>query len=444
MAILILLILEVPLAVLAQRFEHDLATNQAERDANGLAAVATEDIELSNSAALRVLVSRYELRTGGEVTVVGPHGAVMAASSSDAHADSQNEWKNLADRALQGQSSTMFTSDEGRPFAVASVPIASDGGSLGAVVLGTPAGFTEDRIHDIWLALALFAVGAMVISAVVGIILARSMSLPLGRLEWAVDRLGEGDLAVRARDREGPPEIRSLARRFNQMAGRLDELVTAQKRFVADASHQLRSPLTALRLRIENLEAAADDSSSEAISAVGREVFRLSRLVDGLLTLGRADQETVERREIDISEVIDERCESWSALASERSIELVHDARPGSATCRLIPGDLDQILDNLLANAFEVSPANGQIGVRLSGSEGNHAEIHVIDQGPGMSLEDRRRAFDRFWQGPERPSGHSGLGLAIVRQLAVRNGLGVELRQAEPTGLDAVVHLPGA
>jgi signal transduction histidine kinase len=283
----------------------------------------------------------------------------------------------------------------------------------------------------------------MVVSAVVGVILARSMSLPLGRLELAVGRLGEGDLAVRARDREGPPEIRSLARRFNQMASRLDELVTAQKRFVADASHQLRSPLTALRLRIENLEAAADDSSSEAISAVGREVQRLSRLVDGLLVLGRADQETVERCEIDISDVIEERCESWSALTSERNIELEHDAAtPRSSTCRLIPGDLDQILDNLLANAVEVSPEYGRITVRLDGSEAKHTEIHVVDQGPGMSTEDRRRAFDRFWQGSERPSGHSGLGLAIVRQLAVRNGLGVELRQAEPTGLDAVVSLP--
>ncbi len=445
MAILILLILEVPLAVLAQRFEHDLATNQAERDANGLAAVATEDIELSNPAALRVVVSSYEVRTGGEITVVAPNGAVLAASSSDARADGQDEWKNLAERALKGQSSTLFTSDEGRPFAVASVPIASDGGSLGAVILGTPAAFTEDRIHDIWLALAAFAVGALVVSAVVGVFLARSMSLPLGRLEWAVGRLGEGDLSARAGDREGPPEIRSLARRFNQMATRLDDLVTAQKRFVADASHQLRSPLTALRLRIENLEAAADDNSAEAISAVGREVQRLSRLVDGLLALGRADQETVERREIDISEVIRERCESWSALASERNVELVHEAvAPRSSICRLIPGDLDQILDNLLANAVEVSPVNGQITVRISGSDGDHTEIHVVDQGPGMTTEDRHRAFDRFWQGPERPSGHSGLGLAIVRQLAVRNGLGVELRQAEPVGLDAVVSLATA
>ncbi len=105
-------------------------------------------------------------------------------------------------------------------------------------------------------------------------------------------------------------------------------------------------------------------------------------------------------------------------------------------------GDLDQILDNLLANAVDAGPAGGRIRVRLKAGEPGWIELHVIDEGPGMAPEDRRRAFDRFWQGPGAGRGNSGLGLAIVRQLVVRNDASEELRPAQPTGLDVVIRMP--
>jgi signal transduction histidine kinase len=442
-AILILLILAVPLAALAQRFERNLAISQADREANGLAAVVVGDLEDGQAVELSRVVARYQAKTGGEVTVVSPTGAPVASSSGDADDDAQGEWKGLTEGALAGQSAGKFTADEGVPFAVASVPVTDDGRSIGAVVLGTPATFTEHRIHQIWLAVAGFAAAALVVAAAVGVLLARSMVLPLGQLETAVDRLGHGDLGSRAGDKQGPSEIRSLARQFNQMANRLNELVEAQQRFVADASHQLRSPLTALRLRTENLEATADDRTAGAVAAVGRELQRLSRIVDGLLTLSRAGQEQPAAAEVDVLEVVNQRCDGWSALTAERGVELVRDFGPqGPLWCRLVAGDLDQILDNLLANASEVTPVGGHIFVRFVPSVPTHTEIHVVDEGPGLSVEERERAFDRFWQGRERSAGHSGLGLAIVRQLALRNGMAVELRPAQPHGLDAVVTLP--
>ena len=297
----------------------------------------------------------------------------------------------------------------------------------------------------IWLALAGFAAGILALTGLVGMLLARSLSRPLARLESAVTRLGEGNLAARADADIGPPEMRSLARQFNHMAGRLSELVDAQSRFVADASHQLRSPLTALRLRLENLEVGATVPSAEEVAAAGREVQRLSRLVDGLLTLSRAESVEPPRRIIDVEKVIEDRCDAWSALADERHVTLVapYDDR-GPQTALLAPGDLDQILDNLLANALDASPEGGRIRVELVGTEPGWLELHVIDEGPGMSENDRRRAFDRFWQGAGTEGGHSGLGLAIVRQLAVRNDASVQLRPAEPNGLDAVLRMPTA
>ena len=444
LALLILLILEVPLATLAARFERQLATDQVQRDVGGLVALATDDMDGSHRSQLRALVTTYAARTDGEVTVVAPSGTVLASSSRDADDDGQGDWGPLTRRAANGQIGATFTEDEGHAYAVAAAPVIEDGHLVAAVVLGARASVTEHRIHQIWLALLVFAAGAIVVSLLVGMVLARSLALPLGRLEKTVNRFGTGQLDQRASETEGPEEVRSLAQRFNHMAAQLDELIQAQRRFVADASHQLRSPLTALRLRLENLEATADESSAEALAAIGREAHRLSRIVDGLLTLGRADSdESGSPVAVTLADVISERCEAWSALAAEKDVELV-GANDGAATVRrpLRPGDLDQMLDNLLANAVEVSPAGTRITVRLLGTDRGAVEIHVTDQGPGLSEEDRLRAFDRLWQGNGHRSGHSGLGLAIVRQLAIRNGLEVQLRAAPAGGLDAVVLLP--
>ena len=442
LAVLILLILEVPLATLAQRFERQLATSQIEKQANGLVALASDELSPARRTQLQSVVSNYHARTGGEVTVVTPDRTILASSSDDADHDTQ-EWRGVVARGLTGQSNAIYTSDEGRPYGVAAAPVVDDGQVVAAVLLGAPTDVTENRIHEIWLALAIFAAGAIVVAAAAGVFLARSMALPLGRLESTVGRFGRGELSSRADEAEGPGEVRSLARQFNHMAAQLDDLVEAQKRFVADASHQLRSPLTALRLRLENLEATAGEGDQDSIAAAGREVQRLSRIVDGLLTLGRAADVPAPAVEVDVRTVIGERCDAWSALASEKevTIEAADHAR-SDVRRRLQPGDLDQIIDNLLANAVEVSPPQTVITVALRQDGHGPAEIHVLDQGPGLPEEDRRRAFDRFWQGSSRPSGHSGLGLAIVHQLAGRNGLEVELREGDPAGLDAVVVLP--
>ncbi len=441
LALLILLLLEIPLAVLAARHEQDLAAAQVSTEAAGLAAVASEDVEHGRVGDLTTLLGRYQARTGGEVAIVGPTGSVIAASGADRDNDATTDEYSLVNAALRGRSGTSFSSDEGQPWASAAVPISPDGQPQGAVLLGVSASGTEAHIHDIWLALAGLAAAILLTTAVIGTLLARSLSEPLGRLEHAVRRFGAGDLEARAERENGPPQVRSLARQFNHMATRMAELVDAQSRFVADASHQLRSPLTALRLRLENLEAGTTGSVAGEVTAAGQEVQRLSRIVDGLLTLSRAGTEP-HRQVIDLDAVIRDRCDAWSALADERLIHLdppPHRATPARAL--MVPGDLDQMLDNVLANALDASPSRARIGVQLEGAASGPTEVHVIDEGPGMSDDDRRRAFDRFWQGRGSSDGHSGLGLAIVRQLALRNEATVELRAAEPTGLDVVIQL---
>jgi signal transduction histidine kinase len=442
LALLILVVLEIPLAVLVARHEQDLTAAAVGAQASGLAAVASEDVEHGRHADLASILAQYQSRTGQEVAIISPSGQTLASAGTDHDNDSIGSARAMTRAALAGRSATSFGSDEGQPWARAAVPIRVDGRPLGAVLLGVPASSTEQRIHEIWVALAAVAGAVLLFTGMVGALLARSLSQPLARLESTVSRFGAGSLTVRAHTGSGPPQVRSLAGQFNHMAARLAALVDAQSRFVADASHQLRSPLTALRLRLENLEVGSTGLPARELEAAGNEVQRLSRLVDGLLTLSRSEGSEPPRQPVDITSVIEDRCAAWSALADERHIQL-HALPPscGPAFALFVSGDLDQILDNLLANALDASPEHTCIRVETVSRDHRRLELHVIDQGPGLNEEDRHRAFDRFWQGPGANGGHSGLGLAIVRQLAARNHAAIELRPSYPAGLDAVIRV---
>jgi signal transduction histidine kinase len=221
------------------------------------------------------------------------------------------------------------------------------------------------------------------------------------------------------------------------MVVKLDALLRSQDEFVADASHQLRTPLTALRLRLENL-AREDVTRSEEVEPAIDEVERLSALVDGLLTLARADRATSEPIALDTAAAISERVEAWSALASEQGVRLSAEVE-GRPFALVTAGRIEQVLDNLLANALEVSPAGSSVDVAAARS-GGWIEIAVRDRGPGMTVEEIDRAFDRFWRSGRGDDGF-GLGLTIVARLVRADGGEVELRPRTDGGLEAIVRL---
>jgi signal transduction histidine kinase len=178
------------------------------------------------------------------------------------------------------------------------------------------------------------------------------------------------------------------------------------------------------------MESESTGPAAHSAAAANGEVQRLSRLVDGLLTLGRAEADRPERAPVDINRTVADRVDAWSPLADERHVHLSATAAPlRDPSVPLIPGDLEQILDNLLANALDATPPGRSITVETA-DHGSTVTVTVVDEGPGISAEVRDRAFDRFWQGPGARHGTSGLGLAIVRQLARRNGASVDLMPA--------------
>jgi signal transduction histidine kinase len=215
---------------------------------------------------------------------------------------------------------------------------------------------------------------------------------------------------------------------------KLEQLLESQQAFVADASHQLRTPLTALRLRLENLQHGLP--APELAGALA-EVDRLARLVNGLLALARADAAALPASSLTLADAVGERLEAWSALAAERDVRLVAGI-DGDAEVRASPERLEQVLDNLIANALEAAPPASAVTISTRRARGR-IELHVRDEGPGLTAEERARAFDRFWRG--RNGSGSGLGLAIVRRLVVADGGDVELLPAPGGGIDAVVRL---
>ena len=159
------------------------------------------------------------------------------------------------------------------------------------------------------------------------------MSRPLTRLRDATRQAEAGDLTVRADAAEGPAEVREVASAFNDMVARLDLLVGTQEKFVADASHQLRSPLTALRLRIENLQHDVSPGVADQLEGAIGEVNRLSRLVNGLLSLARADRRSPVRSRQDVGRLVAERADAWRVAAAEGEVDISEDAGAACGSC---------------------------------------------------------------------------------------------------------------
>ncbi|MGH2735106.1 MAG: sensor histidine kinase, partial [Actinomycetota bacterium] len=229
---------------------------------------------------------------------------------------------------------------------------------------------------------------------------------------------------------------------FNDTASKLEQLIDSQRAFIADASHQLRTPLAALRLRLENLEAEMAPLAQEDLEGAIGEVRRLSTLVDALLALARAERELPSPQPVNVVEVARDRLAAWEAFADERAVRLQLKADDEGPLVNSTPGHLEQVLDNLIANAIEISSTGGRVHIGVV-ARNDHVELRVSDEGPGMGPEERARAFDRFWRSPEARSGRdgTGLGLAIVKQLLSNDGADISLQEAPTGGLSVVIKL---
>ncbi len=405
----------------------DAAMSQARAVASVL------DDRLSDHATGSALTTTLDrLLSGGEGIVVLDQNRTVSA---------QTGLRFRIPPSLRGGGQTSVTEPgiHGEALLVVRAPLEPQTASGASVLLSRSTEPLEGRIRALWLTLAAVAVAACLIAAALAAWLSRWVVAPLRRLESAARAVGMGQLDHRVGTVHGPTEVRRLASTFDTMATRLDALVAGQRGMIADVSHQLRTPLSALRLRLELL--ADEDAEPTEVQGVLDEVSRLSRLLDGLLAVARAESTTSPSELVDVANVVSERVEVWAAFALERGIRLEVTSRD-PVRAWFVRDHLEQILDNVLANCFDLTPAPTRVAVEIAG-HGGTASITVADDGPGMDQRQRERAFLRF-NTSRSDNGGSGLGLAIVHRLVTVNGGSVTLSDTAGGGLTVDIRIPQA
>ncbi len=446
LTLVVLAILEVPLGFVNARGERARLSAKVERDAVTVASLAESTVEgdtaTSDLPALQELAQRYARDTAGRVVIVDDTGVALVDSAPIAPGARTFATRPEFRAALAGNVATGVrgSSTLGYEILYVAVPIASGGVIHGAVRITYPMSEVGRRVRNYWFVLAGIAAIALAAATLVGLSFARWIRRPLAGLEVAAAKAGAGDLTARAPVPDAPPELRDLALRFNDMVGRVDGLVAAQRDFVADASHELRTPLTALRLRLENLERHVDEAGRSGLVAASAEVERLSGLVASLLALARADAGSSPADVLDLNVAVRDRVVAWAPVA-DRGVRLRFDVGD-PLSVRAGEDRVAQVVDNLVANALRHAPDATAVTLSVR-AVGAWAELRVRDEGPGMTAEQRTRAFDRFWRACSEGGG-SGLGLAIARRLVEVDRGSIALHEAPGGGLEAVVRLPRA
>lgn len=293
--------------------------------------------------------------------------------------------------------------------------------------------------------LLLAAAAIVAAGAVMSWWLARSVTVPLVRLNQAVQAVTAGDLgAVVAA--QGQDEVAALARAFNAMTARLQANTTLRQRFLAGVAHELRTPLTVLQANLEGMLDGVIPLEREQLASLHEEVERLTKMVGDLkdLTLLEAGQLRLERRQVDANAVVQRSAARVVPLAEAKGLTFHLSLAEGLPLLWADPVRLGQMVDNLLANAVHYTPAGGSVTLSTAPASGGVA-ISVADTGVGIDPADLPHIFDYFYRADRaraKDTGGTGLGLAVVRQLAAAHGGRVEAVSTPGQGSVFTLFLP--
>jgi two-component system sensor histidine kinase MprB len=315
-----------------------------------------------------------------------------------------------------------------------------------AVQFAQPLTEADHLLRQLRLILALIALGGIALAALLGGLVARAVVAPVGRLTRAAEHVARTqDLSGRI-EAAGADEIGRLAVSFNAMLDALDRSMSAldasvhaQRQLVADASHELRTPVTSLRMNIEILQAAHDMHPAEReqmFAEVVMQIEELTLLVNDLIDLARGEEPPADTEDVRLDQIVRESVER----AHRHAPETPFDTTLAPTLLTGVPARLGRAVNNLIDNAVKYSPPGQPVEIRLAGEE-----LSVRDHGPGIAESDLPHIFDRFYRGAEargRPG--SGLGLAIVRQVVEQHGGTVSASAARGGGTVMRVHLPRA
>ena len=279
---------------------------------------------------------------------------------------------------------------------------------------------------------------------IVATLLMRRFVNPLADVIYAARDVADGKLGTRL-PTEGPQDLRSLSESFNAMATSLERNDRERRDMLADVAHELRTPLSVIRGRLEGIVDGIYSENGPQVSMALDQTYVLERLVEDLrlLTLAESRQLPFDRRPVDLGQLVERTLDVFSAEAQEKNISLAFTERSGDLTANVDPQRFEQVLGNLVGNAIRYVPEGGRVWVTAHGAA-DGLSLTVNDNGPGLPPEDLPFIFDRFWRKEKsraRVSGGTGLGLAIARQLVEAQGGRISAHNLPEGGLQIIVEL---
>jgi signal transduction histidine kinase len=440
--LLALIALGIPLGIsLRDRVDAEVKA-QSRSQADVVAATAAELIGPRRRQRLERLVRISADTVRGRVIAVNGRGVLVADSAGPAPPIDYSSRPEIH-AALNGRGVQITRNSKtlGEEILATSAPVLEHGRPAGAIRVTQSVAAVSRAVHSSILGLAVLAGVVMLLGVAAGAVVAQRIARPIRRLEGVARTFAGGDLDAAATV-EGSKEQRSLARSFNEMTERVRRLLRVQQDFVADASHQLRTPLTGLRLRLEGLAERfrGDRPTREELEAGLEEIDRLSQIVDELLLLSRAGEHELPGERVELDQALADAAERWRPTADERGIRIEAEA-DGHGGAWIAEPDLARAIDALLENALRYSPPGSTVS--LSSGDGH---VAIDDEGPGLLAGEEEVVFERFSRGSagrQGPAG-TGLGLPIARELTRQWGGEVTLANRAGGGLRATIVVPAA
>ncbi|MET7713976.1 HAMP domain-containing sensor histidine kinase [Streptomyces sp. NPDC005407] len=380
----------------------------------------------------------YDIRAG----VFYRDGDAMARAPESWTVPQSGKGREAFKEALTGRRSQdppqVWPWQHGGRLVVAS-PVVRDGDVVAVVFTDSPTSQLRSRVLRNWLLIAAGECAAMLVAVGAAFRLTGWVLRPVRILDAATHDIATGQMNSRVAAAGGPPELRRLARSFNEMADNVEEVLEQQRAFVADASHQLRNPLAALLLRIELLALELPEGNEE-IASVRTEGKRLAQVLDDLLDLALAEHAAADLQLTDIGALATERVAAWRPLADDKGVRLTEHR--AAVTAWADPVALSSALDAVIDNALKFTPRGEEVTVSVA-SNGESSTIVITDGGPGLTDEELARIGDRFWRsGRHQNVKGSGLGLSISRALLAAGGGSIAYAHQEPQGLRVTVTVP--
>ncbi len=433
-----------------------------QRIANDIAAAVAEPFYAKDSETLYLTACKYTDENISRVLIIDRYGVVQTDTASELNGrrfennesvavlTGENEASNIyaADNSSYGGFDVLsLLSGHSMKTGVYAAALKNDDTTVGAVIYISNAQEIYEGLSTIRLQITLWLILIALVAIVLNLFLVKTITRPIGNLNDGIERMAHGDLSARV-EVKGKNEFAQLALAFNSMSERIEQLDKARGQFVSNASHELKTPLSTIKILIETLlyqETPDPDMEKEFLGDINKEIDRLNSIVTDLLTLVNVDSGGMKlnKSDLKLGQLIQEQTQRLMPLARENGIEMECNIKD---SCDVL-GDatkLQQVFYNLMDNAIKYTHRGGSVTIDVSRT-GRRAIVHISDTGVGIPESDLPHIFERFYRvdkARSRETGGTGLGLSIVKQIVLLHGGIINAASKEGEGTVFTVELP--